>query len=100
MRQAARGVNLFSTHSDVKREERRYIGRYAQQVRFAAVAANELTYLSFSRVFLCCFRWHQPILDALVRLPPLSPGDAVFYHTGERVCLRKAEVGHLQVSCL
>lgn len=29
-------------------------------------------------------RWHQPIMDALVRLPPLSPGDAVFYHTGER----------------
>eukprot|EP00752_Nemacystus_decipiens_P011248 g9996.t1 len=26
-------------------------------------------------------KWHQPILDALVRLPPLSPGDAVFYHT-------------------
>lgn len=22
-------------------------------------------------------------MDALVRLPPLSPGDAVFYHTGE-----------------
>ncbi|CAM9431399.1 unnamed protein product [Ectocarpus sp. 12 AP-2014] len=26
-------------------------------------------------------KWHQPIMDALVRLPPLSPGDAVFYHT-------------------
>ncbi|CAM9343283.1 unnamed protein product, partial [Discosporangium mesarthrocarpum] len=26
-------------------------------------------------------RWHQPLLDALVRLPPLSPGDAVFWHT-------------------
>lgn len=31
----------------------------------------------------CCPRWHEPILDALVRLPPLSPGDAVFWHTGE-----------------
>ncbi|CAN0447180.1 unnamed protein product, partial [Ectocarpus sp. 8 AP-2014] len=26
-------------------------------------------------------KWHQPLMDALVRLPPLSPGDAVFYHT-------------------
>jgi hypothetical protein len=24
--------------------------------------------------------WHAPLLNALVRLPPLSPGDAVFWH--------------------
>ncbi|CAM9539126.1 unnamed protein product [Choristocarpus tenellus] len=28
-----------------------------------------------------CCRWHQPLLNALVQLPPLSPGDAVFWHT-------------------
>lgn len=44
-------------------------------------------------VFLLCGRWHRPIMDALVRLPPLSPGDAVFYHTGEErvVCAREAK---------
>ncbi|CAM9487344.1 unnamed protein product, partial [Phaeothamnion confervicola] len=25
-------------------------------------------------------RWHAPLADALVRIPPLSPGDAVFWH--------------------
>lgn len=36
-------------------------------------------------------------MDALVRLPPLSPGDAVFYHTGKRMedcpCMQPNLVG-------
>ena len=63
------------------------------KVWFCAVALNLFASarVCFRLCGCCgCDRWHQPILDALVRLPPLSPGDAVFYHTGERFGRRKA----------
>ncbi|CAM9882784.1 unnamed protein product, partial [Laminaria digitata] len=39
-------------------------------------------------------KWHQPILDALVRLPPLLPGDAVFWHSDTIHCDADAVVPH------